>query len=104
MNNVRIKLLVGGLVLFAAVALLAVAGVRGGLVSYREVDEVLTNPALQKKRIRVAGTVLAENCNPQPVKLYASFAMAGKQGNLPVVYKGSIPDNFKQSFPCHGAL
>ncbi len=97
MTHIRVKLLVGSLILIGAVVYLAVAGVKKGWVYYLPVHEYLASEDYRGTRVRLAGDVLAENLDTQPGMLLARFAMSDDQTDkvLAVAYHGPIPDMFK---------
>lgn len=97
MTHMRAKLLVGSLILAAAVAYLAVAGMKKGWVYYLPVNEYLASTEHQGERVRLAGDVLEENLDAQPGMLLANFQLSNDQTDkaLTVTYRGPIPDMFK---------
>lgn len=95
MNHVRAKLLAGGLVVAAAVAYLGVAGIREGWVYYLPVDEYLADPGYRVQRVRLHGTVGADDMAADRSAGAASFDLLGADGRIRVEYRGSIPDMFQ---------
>jgi cytochrome c-type biogenesis protein CcmE len=94
MNHVRLKLVVGGIAIALAVALLATAGIREGLVYYLPVDEFLAGDH-QLRRVRLHGTVSEENYESDSAGLHARFDLLGDERRLRVEYRGVVPDLFK---------
>ena len=99
MRHVRMKLLVGGLVLAGAVAYLAVAGVRSGWVYYVAVDEFVGEAAVVGQRVRLTGTVAEEGLEVKPGAMAAKFELAGQRRRVAVRYRGAVPDLFKAGAP-----
>lgn len=97
MTHMRTKLLVGSVILAAAVAYLAIAGVKKGWVYYLPVHEYLAGPDYRGTRVRLAGDVLEDQLDAQPGMLLARFQMSDDQTDrtLSVAYRGPIPDMFK---------
>jgi cytochrome c-type biogenesis protein CcmE len=93
----RIKLLVGTVVLVGAASYLAFAGMQSGWVYYLDVDTYLSAPKYQEQRVRLCGRVSEENLNIQAGDLTASFVLVGPTKTVPVVFRGVIPDTFKAS-------
>ncbi len=95
MNHVRMKLVVGGLAIALAVALLATAGIKEGLVYYLPVDEFLADSGRQGGRVRLHGTVSEANYESDPAGLHARFELVGTEHRLSVESRGVVPDLFK---------
>jgi cytochrome c-type biogenesis protein CcmE len=95
MSHIRVKLLVAGLAVTAAVALLAMAGVREGWVYYLPVDEFTTGADYHTQRVRLHGVVATENLEVNEGLLLASFDLLGEQSRVRVSYSGVIPDMFQ---------
>ena len=94
MTHTRIKLLIAGTVITAAVVLLAVAGVREGWVYFLPVDEFVTTPSYAQQRVRLHGRVSEQNFSAERAELKASFDLAGTAHSLRVEYGGVIPEMF----------
>jgi cytochrome c-type biogenesis protein CcmE len=89
------KLVVGGFAIALAVALLATAGIKEGLVYYLPVDEFLADGGHQVRRVRLHGTVSETNYESDPAGLHARFELVGTDRRLSVEYRGVVPDLFK---------
>ncbi|MHC5022498.1 MAG: cytochrome c maturation protein CcmE [Planctomycetota bacterium] len=95
MSTMKLKLLVGGMALAAAVVVLAVAGVREGWVYYLSVDQFVDGEQYRTQRVRLHGVVAATDFQSSPGQLRASFSLDGESAAVPVVYRGVIPDSFQ---------
>ena len=96
MRSIRTKLTVSGVVLVAAFGYLALAGMSKGWVYFVSVDEYLADAASYKtQRVRLHGKVADTGFVASTASLTANFSIAGKNGSLPVVYRGTIPDMFQ---------
>jgi cytochrome c-type biogenesis protein CcmE len=101
MNHMRMKLIVGGLAILVAAAVLAMAGVRDGWVYSLTVDEFLSGERYHDQRIRLEGVVSIENLEADRGLLHAEFDLLGAIGSIRVEYNGVVPDMFK---PGHDVL
>lgn len=95
MNDLKIKLAVAGVVFACAVGYLAFAGVQKGWVYTVTVDHYLANPQQQTQRVRLGGTVSPQDLQINKAQLTAHFLLKGEKDEIPVDYKGVIPDLFK---------
>ena len=96
MRHSRTKLLIGGLIVAAAVVYLAYAGFMLGKSYYLTVDSFLAEPQYQSQHVRLRGKVGQDKCLIDAQGLKADFHLLGeKTGDLPVTYHGAIPDLFK---------
>src|SRR4051794_9031965 len=95
MTHMRLKLALAGVVLASAVGYLAFAGVQKGWVYTLGVDQYVTSPEQQAKRVRLCGKVGEEQLDVRKAQLAASFQLKGEHEFVPVAYKGVIPDMFK---------
>jgi cytochrome c-type biogenesis protein CcmE len=95
MTHVRLKLIVAGVAIATAVTFLAVAGIRDGWVYYLPVDEFVAGDAYHNDRVRLHGTVGADDLDVSSALLLAQFDLLGEQQRLRVRYEGVIPDMFQ---------
>lgn len=95
MKHARTKLIVAALVLLAAVSYLAVAGIKKGWVYHMPVEAYVVDAQFHDQRVRLAGRVADENLTVNPGLMTASFTIEGQGAQLPVAYRGVIPDLFK---------
>jgi len=91
----RLKISIAGAVLATAVAYLAFAGVQRGWVYTLGVDQYMTSPDQQAKRVRLCGKVADEQLDVRKGQLFAAFLLKGEHGAISVTFKGVIPDMFK---------
>ena len=64
---------------------------------YYSVDELIANKAVAgSSSLRVAGRVKAESVVRDLEKTLLTFALSGSANELPIQYKGSVPDNFTE--------
>ena len=95
MKHMRTKLIAAGLIVAAAVALLAVAGVRDGWVYFLPVDQFLADTSYHGQRVRLHGKVGQENFQSDTAMLIAQFDLMGQTGRVRVAYEGVIPEMFE---------
>lgn len=92
----RLRFLIGLVVILGAVSVLVARGARNAAVYYIEVSELIAKPAgsdLEGLRVRgivVPGTIVRE-------ELELHFEMTDGKTNLPVTYRGVVPDTFEES-------
>jgi len=87
------KLLIGGLVIIAAIIYLVVSNIGGTSTYYLTVGELKAKgPSIYGKNVRVAGKVIGETIQWDPENLILRFEIADESGRLPVVYHGPRPD------------
>lgn len=94
MSHMKLKLTIASVVLLAAVAYLATAGMKKGWVYYMDVDSFLADEHAQASRVRLAGRVADENLDIRRADLEASFTLLGPHQRIAVVFRGVVPDTF----------
>ena len=95
MTHLKAKLAIAGIVLVGAVGYLGYAGMQKGWVYTMGVEEYLKSPEKHQQRVRLCGTVAAEGVVVQKAQMAATFFLKGGQQQIPVAYKGVVPDMFK---------
>jgi len=95
MAHARVKVLVGGIAIFLAVAYLVVAGIRDGWVYSYKVDQIVNIVEYQGKRLRLHGIVGEDGLVANRAGLSAQFDLKGEKQVIRVDYSGVIPDLFK---------
>jgi cytochrome c-type biogenesis protein CcmE len=98
MRTARAKLLIGGLIVTAAVGYLVYAGFKSGSSYYLTVDSFMVEPQYHDQRVRLRGKVGPDKLAIDGPGLKAEFHLLGETGgahDLPVSYHGAIPDLFK---------
>ncbi len=104
------KILIGGLVVLAAIAFLGYNALAGATSYYYQVGELLgKGSSVYGQTVRVRGTVVVGSSDQQlGEQATLTFALAdAKSGSrLPVVYQGAVPDTFKEGneVVCEGRL
>jgi cytochrome c-type biogenesis protein CcmE len=91
------KILVGALVILAALGFLLYRGFQGSAVYYYTMPELRQNAAkLEGSRVRVVGQVSNDTFSWDAVSRTTSFTLGDGQGDsMQVVYRGPVPDAFK---------
>lgn len=94
MRNSRI--LIGALIVVAAITYLAITGFQKSTTYYMEVDGYLSRAsALGSQVVRVAGSVKPGTIKWESGNVLLKFTLAGATGSMPVTFKGIRPDNFE---------
>ena len=81
----RIKFLVGGLVIVAAVIYLIATATMGNQQYFRTVDELVGSGAVAGQSVRVSGAVLGDTITYDPDTLTITFEMAHMPGDQSVI-------------------
>lgn len=90
------KFIIGGLILFLAIGYLGFMGFRSSASYYFTVSELLAQGNIpQTQVIRVNGTVVPGSVEQKSGDLSLMFNVTEGGKNLPVVYRGVVPDTFK---------
>ncbi len=97
--NKRIKFLLGGLLILAAVAYLTVSALHSTSAYYRTPSEVLAQKeALVGKPLRLSGKLLADTIVWKPKTMELTFEVGDDNGaRVPVYFKGVKPDNMTEA-------
>jgi cytochrome c-type biogenesis protein CcmE len=96
MRYARTKLIVAGLLVVAAVTLLAVAGIRQGLVYYYQLDDFMQlDEDVTARRVKLQGTVATEGLVMDETMLVVRFTLKGETTELPVDFTGVVPEMFR---------
>ena len=93
MKKNQTKFLVGGIIIVGAVAYLMYMGIKETSVYYLTVSE--SQKMTGGKEFRMEGTVLPGSIKVAPDSLGAEFSITDKVKNVPVNYRGTMPDMFK---------
>ena len=68
----------------------------GNTYYYRKVGELLDNPGLFGKKVRISGNVTSDNFSVQKFERFANFEISDDtDATLSVIYYGVIPDAFE---------
>ena len=90
------RLLVGGVLVFLAVAYLAYFSLQGSTVYYFTVSEIKEQgDSIYDQNVRVAGKVSPDSFGWEVEKLGLRFMITDGQQSLLVVYKDVVPDAFR---------
>ncbi len=95
LSSTHRKLLIGGVILLAAIGYLCYAGINAGRSYCLSVDTFLSDSEYHDKKILLYGTVGQEDLVINFEDLQVSFLLLGENRKLQVQYHGVIPDMFK---------
>ncbi|MBL7209022.1 MAG: cytochrome c maturation protein CcmE [Dehalococcoidia bacterium] len=95
-RTVRIRFVVGGILLVLAVGYLLYLSLDSSVSYYLTVDELVDKGSeVHDTRVRVAGQVLDGSVDWNAEELELRFTIVGSDATLPVVYDGAKPDGLK---------
>ena len=92
------KFLIGGIIIFLALAYLGYTGFMSGATYYYEVGELLAQGnSIYGETVRVNGQVAPGSLEQESAGGILRFTIIDVDGeeSLPVVYQGVVPDTFK---------
>lgn len=95
----RKRFLIGGLIVIIAIAYLSFMGISSAAVFYYEVNEILAQAeSVYGDNVRVHGLVEPGSISAENQNTLIRFTIidAEGEGSLPVVYRGVVPDTFKE--------
>jgi cytochrome c-type biogenesis protein CcmE len=93
----RTKLIMGVSIIAAATAYMGYVGASASWKYYLTSDECVENaPQLVGSRMRVSGKVAADSLRRASESSEVTFALAGTSGQLQVVTREPLPDNFAE--------
>ncbi len=97
--NKRLKFIIGGVLILAAVAYLIVSALNTTGAYYRTPSEVIEqHDHLVGKPLRVSGKLLAETIVWKPKTLQLEFMITDDNGaRLPIYFEGVKPDNMTEA-------
>ena len=72
----RLKFLIGGVLILAAVGYLVISGTVAGARYFMTVDELLSDPAYVGQTVRISGAVLGDSIEYDPETLTIEFTIA----------------------------
>ena len=88
------RFLIGGIIILIAVGFLAFQGFKSSASYYYSVNETLAKGTqVYGQSLRVNGTVTG-NITSDIKTMTLEFAITGGGNSIPVIYKGTTPDNF----------
>ena len=92
----RRRFLIGGLIVFLAIAYLGYMGFQGSATYYYTVSELVhQGNSVHGENVNVTGQVAAGSVEKESGSLVLRFTIIEGGENLPVVYRGVVPDAFK---------
>ena len=96
MQRKRMKFLLLGVGIVASMSFLLVIGMgrSGGMAYYLTVSEFLASPDRVTGEFRITGKVAEGTIDRLPAGREARFVLTDGSANLPVAYRGQIPDAF----------
>ncbi len=87
----------GGVIIAALLVYLILGGTQRSAVYYLTVSEFRSDTLeVEKRDIRVAGTVAQGSVVSIPNELTLRFEIEDSTGSMPVIYRGTQPDLFKE--------
>ncbi len=92
----RIALIVGSLAALAIAAALILSAFQSNLVFFFSPSQVLANEAPQGRTFRIGGMVESGSLKRQDDGLTVRFNVTDTAKTVPVVYKGILPDLFRE--------
>jgi cytochrome c-type biogenesis protein CcmE len=92
----RIAMVIGGVAALAVVAGLILSAFQKNLVFFFTPSQVAANEAPQGKTFRIGGMVENGSVKRQPDGVTVHFAVTDTAKSIPVVYRGALPDLFRE--------
>ncbi|MDQ5914197.1 MAG: cytochrome c-type biosis protein CcmE [Pseudomonadota bacterium] len=92
----RIALIVGGLAVLAIAAVLVLNALNSNIALYISPTEVAAGKAPQGKAFRIGGMVKEGSIKREADGVTVSFVVTDTEKDIVVVYKGILPDLFKE--------
>jgi len=97
MKGRRVKYLIAGGIVLAALAGLVYSGVKDSMVYFYTPTEVREKmDAVRGKALRVGGMVVEGSVRWDPQQVLLTFALTDGQSHVPVRHRGTAPDLFKE--------
>ncbi|MDO8301723.1 MAG: cytochrome c maturation protein CcmE [Sedimentisphaerales bacterium] len=92
-----VKTLISVLVIGGGVGYFMYQAMQSSWAYYYSVDDFRANTdRAQNHSLRIAGTVKPRSVVRDLEKMNMNFALLGTNSEVPVMYKGSVPDNFSE--------
>ena len=92
----RIALILGGLAILGMVATLVLNAFQSNLVFFFSPTQVAAGEAFKGKSFRIGGMVREGSLQRQPDGISMRFVVTDTDQDMPVVYKGILPDLFRE--------
>ena len=97
MRNLVLRFSVGGVIIAALLVYLILGGTQRSAVYYVTVGEFRSDTLnMEEREVRVAGTVAYGSVLNIPKELTLKFDIEDSTGSMPVIYRGTMPDLFKE--------
>lgn len=92
-----VKIIIGVIVIGGGIGFFMYEAMQSSWSYYYSVDEFSANTSLvADSTFRIAGKVKAGTIDRDIEKILLSFTLAGNKSEIPVEYKGIVPDNFTE--------
>lgn len=93
----RRKFIIGGAIVLLAIAYLMYSSMQGATVYYLTPTELINRvETISDQGVRVGGTAVEGTIKYDNSTRTLTFTVGDEQTQIPVVYKGVIPDTFKE--------
>jgi cytochrome c-type biogenesis protein CcmE len=92
----RLALIAGGVASIALAAALVLNAFRSNLVFFFSPSQIAAGEAPKDRAFRIGGMVVAGSLKRQADGLTVHFTVTDTAKNVPVVYKGILPDLFRE--------
>jgi cytochrome c-type biogenesis protein CcmE len=92
----RLALIAGGVATIALAAVLVLNAFRSNLVFFFSPSQIAAGEAPRDRAFRIGGMVVAGSLKRQPDGLTVHFTVTDTAKSVPVVYKGILPDLFRE--------
>src|SRR5262245_66531484 len=92
----RLALIAGGVASVALAAALVLNAFRSNLVFFFSPSQIAAGEAPRDRAFRIGGMVVAGSLKRQPDGLTVHFTVTDTAKNVPVVYRGILPDLFRE--------
>jgi cytochrome c-type biogenesis protein CcmE len=97
MRNLILRFSVGGFIIAALLVYLILGGTQRSAVYYVTVGEFRSDTLdIGEREVRIAGTVAHGSIINIPKELTLKFEIEDSTGSMPVMYRGTAPDLFKE--------
>lgn len=95
-SSKKLKFLIAGVIVLGALGYLVYAGIRDTKVYYMTPSEIIASgSASYGKGLRLGGIVQDGSIEWDPKTLTLMFVVFDQKATIPVIYKGVVPDTFK---------
>ena len=95
-RNKRLLAILGGLIALGAATALVLSAFQENLVFFFTPSQVVAKEAPQGRTFRIGGMVEKGSIRRQPDGVTVQFMVTDTAKTLPVLYKGSLPDLFRE--------